>query len=210
MSLIYENIRVESPFGVTVSHSYTRQSDAADKLLIMLPGRGYTCENPLLFYLRSMALQNGWDVLSVQYGFQVNGAELNSQNMPYALTDVNNAADPVLANGYKRICIAGKSMGTPLANALAHRITDASVSLLQLTPIPGAVEVSETLPTLAIIGTADPMYSAEVVAAFANHATVSWKVFDGLNHSMEQKGDWQASLAILPQIIAQCEAFLKP
>ncbi|MBZ0283774.1 MAG: hypothetical protein K8L97_23760 [Anaerolineae bacterium] len=206
MSLQTEIVKVESKFGTTAYNSWMRQD--SDNLLVMLPGWGYTCENPLLFYLRSAALQQGFDVLSVQYGFQTNHAELTPETMTFVQEDVKAATDPVLAHGYKQVCIAGKSLGTPLAVELGHNINNANVSLLLLTPMGGAVMVSETLQTLAVVGTADGLYSAEWVESFANHPTVSWRVFEGLNHSLGVKDDWRASLAILPEIISACETFL--
>lgn len=206
MSLQVETLKVESKFGATALNTWWRQD--SDKLLVTLPGRGYTSDYPLLYYLRSVALQQGYDVLSVQYGFQVNGADLTPENMVYVQEDVKAATTPVLAQGYKQVCVAGKSLGTPLAVELAHNIKDADVSLILLTPIGGAVMTSETLRTLAMIGTADTLYAAEWVASFANHPHITWRVFEGLNHSLEVKGDWKASLNIMSEIIAACEVFL--
>lgn len=206
MSLQIETVKTASKFGVTLHHSWTRQG--SDKLLIMLPGRGYTCDHPILHYLRNAAVQQGYDVLSVQYGLQITGAEMSGETIPFAHDDAQQAVEPLLKHGYKKVCVAGKSLGTPIAVDMGHRFTDATVSLLLLTPIGGAVMTTETLRTLALIGTADALYSADWVASFAKNPTITWRVYEGLNHSLEAKGDWQASLKVLPEIIAECETFL--
>lgn len=204
----FSAITVESRFGVTLSNVFITQDSPSEKLLIMLPGRGYTCDHPVLYYLRRAAVQQGYDVLSVQYGFQTSGVDLNAENVAYLQHDVHQAAGQALARGYKRVCVAGKSLGTPLAAELARSRTQEAVSLLLLTPIGGAMQGLGSIPTLAIIGTADALYNAEEVAAYQNHPTIRWKVFDDLNHSLEVPHDWEASLAVLSEVIRACADFI--
>lgn len=201
-------VKVESHFGATIHNLFLTHETASDKLMVMLPGRGYTCEHPLMYYLRRAAMTQGYDVLSVQYGFQVANTELTGENAVYLRDDVQKAVDGTLPGGYRQVCVVGKSMGTPLATELARSLTNDVISLIQLTPIGGAVQELENIRTLAIIGTADPLYNAEEVATFKDHSTITWKVLDGLNHSLENPDDWRVSLAMLLDITATCEAFI--
>ena len=205
MSVKFQTIATESRFGVTAHHLFMIQSDGADKLLIMLPGRGYTTEHPVLYYLRTTALSLGYDVLSVQYGFQAGHIDLTGENMPYVQDDIQAAVASISAHGYQHICVAGKSMGTPLAAGLAQTLSAEKTSLLLLTPVAGAAQMAGTIPALAIIGTADSLYQPD---AIHDTPTLKWRVFDGLNHSLESPDDWRASLAVLPDIIAACAEFL--
>lgn len=200
---------VESSLGVRLNHTLLTQETPSDRLLILLPGRGYTLDFPLFYNLRRAALGLGWDVLNVQYGFQVAGVELEAAHTPQLVEEVMSGVRLALERGYKRVCIAGKSLGTPLAAEVARSIQDAQVSLILLTPIGGAVQGLGSIPTLALVGTADALYSAHEVQAFTGHPTVTWRVYEGLNHSLEVKGDWRASLHVLTTIIDTCEAFLK-
>ncbi len=200
---------VESRFGVTVYNQLLAHDPPSDKLLVVLPGKGYTCNHPVLYYLRRAALALGYDVLSVEYGFQVANAEFDATTVESLQEDAEAAVRPALARGYRRVCFAGKSLGTPLANELARGLRAETVSLLLLTPIGGAMQGLGSLPTLAVFGSADALYAPEIVAAFDGHPTVTCRVFDGLNHSLEVKGDWHASLEVLPDIIATCEDFLR-
>jgi acetyl esterase/lipase len=206
MSVQYGKLVAESKFGTTVQHHFVTQEGGSDKLLIILPGRGYTAEHPVLYYLRSVALELGYDVLSVQYGFQAGQVDLTAENMPYVQDDVEQARKAVLSRGYSKICVAGKSMGTPLAVTLAHGINEAQVSLLLLTPIGGAAQPLDNIPVLAVIGTADAAYAADMIK---DEGGLSWRVFEGLDHSLEVRGDWRASLAVLPEIIEVCAGFLE-
>lgn len=203
------SISIASHFGVQVSNPLLAHQPPANRLLVMLPGKGYTCDFPLFYFLRRAAFALGFDVLSIQYGFQVTGGDLDLENVHYLLDDARAALEPALQRGYRQVCIAGKSLGTPLAGELARTLTLDRVSLLLLTPIGGALHGLGDRPALALIGTADALYSAELVAAFDGHPTIAWKVYDGLNHSLEVPGDWRASLAALADIIATCEQFLQ-
>lgn len=199
---------VESRFGVTVHNQLLAHDPPSDKLLVVLPGKNYTCNHPVLHYLRRAALTLGYDVLSVEFGFQVANADFDATTVETLQAEVDAAVQPALARGYRRVCVAGKSLGTPLAGDLARSLRVEAVSLLLLTPIGGALQGLGSIPTLAVFGSADVLYAPEIVAAFDGHPTVTCRVFDGLNHSLEVKGDWRASLAVLPDIIAACADFL--
>lgn len=209
MTLQTITFAVESSLGVRLNHRLLAQEGGSDRLLILLPGRGYTLDYPLFYNLRRAALGLGWDVLNVQYGFQAAGVELEAAQTPQLIEEVMDGVRPALERGYKQVCVAGKSLGTPMAAEVARSIQDAEVSLILLTPIGGAVQGLGSIPTLALVGTADALYSAHEVQAFTGHPTVTWRVYEGLNHSLEVKGDWRASLRILETIIDTCESFLK-
>jgi hypothetical protein len=209
MNLQNTTIDIPTHFGVTARNLFTYHDDPpSNKLLVMLPGRGYTCDYPLLYALRAMALQNGFDVLSVQYGFQAANIELTAEHIPHLQDEVAKVVEPVFSRGYSHICIAGKSLGTPLAAELARNVATDEVSVIMLTPVAGAVEGIKHQRTLAISGTADSLFARDLLPLLNKQGNLTWRVFDGLNHSLEVKNDWRASLAILPEIIATCENFM--
>jgi hypothetical protein len=200
-------INTESPFGVTTRNLFSYHEPTTGRLIVMLPGRGYTNEAPVMFHTRQMALENGYDVLSVQYGFQAGNTDIQPEQLPFLQQDVTLAAQPVLARGYREVCIVGKSLGTPLAVELAKTLTTDEISLILLTPIGAALQDMGSIRTLAVIGTKDPLYSPELV----NDASpnMRWRVFDGLNHGLIHDGSWRTSLIALPEIIQACETFIK-
>ncbi len=208
MNVQSQVIRIQSRFGTTTHNTLLKQDAGADKLLIMLPGRAYTCDFPALYYLRSAAVQLGYDVLNVEYGFQAAHTDFGFHLAPDLAADVHDTVQPVLKRGYKQICVAGKSLGTPLASHLARSISDAAVSLILLTPVGDSTQGLDGLRTLVVIGTNDAMYSAETVAAFEGHPDVKWRVFEGLDHGFEVAGQWRDSLSAMPQIIEACATFL--
>jgi hypothetical protein len=209
MALQFSAIETESRFGAKTRSSFIfHDAPGSTRLVVLLPGRGYTCDHPVLHYVRAMALHNGFDVLSVQYGFQAAQTDLKMEDMPHWQSEALVTVEQVFARGYASIRVVGKSLGTLLTAELARRATANDTALIQLTPIRGAMDALDGLRTLAIIGTADPAYAPDVVEATSGQPNITWRVFDGLNHSLEKEDDWRASLAVLPDIIAACEAFI--
>src|SRR5215213_785806 len=107
------SIEVTTPSGVTVDHRLIAH-DEPRGLLIMLPGRGYTCDFPVLHYLRKAATDLGYDVLSVWYSFQVAAIPDDQVTMQQLVAEVDQPIREVLKRGYQHVVIAGKSLGTPL------------------------------------------------------------------------------------------------
>jgi predicted alpha/beta-hydrolase family hydrolase len=204
-----ETILIKSSSGVTAHNKLFHHESGTDKLLVILPGRGYLSEHPVLYYLRVAGLELGYDVLSIQYGFQAAQTDLTDEGQAQLMDEANRALQPMLARGYRRVCLAGKSLGTPLAVSLAPSLNAAEKSLILLTPVGGAVHLTGDLRALAIIGTADALYSADEIAAFKDHPTIQWLVLEGLNHGLEAPGDWLASLRALGEITRACAAFLQ-
>ena len=202
--MIIEPIRVESPFGVTVEQRFQVHELRSDRLLVILPGRAYLVSHPVLFHIGQMAYENGWDVLPVQYGFQLGGDPGEGEESLLA-EDVRLATAPVLQRGYREVCVVGKSLGTPLAMELARTAGVEAVSRILLTPIGAALVPVDGIRTLAIIGTADPLYAPGLAT---DTATTAWRVFERLDHGLVDEGDWRYSVESLAEIVAACEAFV--
>ncbi len=196
------SLEMMTPVGVRVDHLLTVQ-DQPEQLLILLPGRGYTCDFPVLYYLRNAAADMGYDVLSVRYSFQVAPQVESQVTMQQLATEVDQAIHETLKRGYRRVCIVGKSLGTPLAALHA----DQAERLILLTPIGTAAQEVGNKPTLAIIGTADQVYHPDVTRSTG--ANVRWMVLEGLDHGLEVRGDWSDSLDALRQITQACVEFIE-
>ncbi len=196
-----DTLEIESPFGVTLPQPFYR-ADNAGCLMILLPGRGYTVHHPALAYMAYMGVEQGCDVLGIHYGFQFTGS-LSGEQFPLLLQDIDRTLAAVDLSDYSRVVIVGKSMGTPLAVDLARR--SRCDALILLTPVPQALGGEPPAPTLALIGTADPFYSPQMVQ---DNPQIRWQVFEGLDHGFLKAGDWAASLSALGEIIRACGEFI--
>src|SRR3954454_14864811 len=100
------SIEVTTPSGVTVDHRLI-DNDEPRGLLIILPGRGYTCDFPVLHYLSIAAADLGCDVLNVWYSFQIASIPNDQVTMQQLAAEVEQAIGEVLKRGYKHVVIAG-------------------------------------------------------------------------------------------------------
>jgi pimeloyl-ACP methyl ester carboxylesterase len=198
----YSFIETVTPDGLRIDHLLITNEQPRG-LVILLPGRGYTCDYPVLYYLRKAAVILNYDVLSVRYGFQVmpqgSGDAFPSDTLA---AEVDQVVEQVLQPGYARLIVVGKSLGTPLAVRYAAQ----AERLILLTPIGTSVQDAGDKPILAVSGSADPSYQPEVVGLVGTN--VRWIVLDGLDHSLEMRGDWEASLDALHQVTQACVDFI--
>lgn len=191
---------------VTVQHPFSRQIAGSNKLLLILPGRAYTNEMPGLYYLREAAEQRGWNVISASFALQTAPGIETGVTMIEESQLVLSAVD---LRHYIEVCIAGKSMGSPIASALIHGLDVPRKRLILLTPVGGAVESAGDVRTLAVVGTADPAYDPDAVAADAARPHITWQVLEGVDHGLLVPGDWLGSLAMLTKITGASAAFLE-
>jgi len=200
------NIPIESAFGVTLHQEYYASDPRSDKLMILLPGKGYTIHSPLFHYIKPMGIQNGFDVLSINYAIHVTQVDNWITRISDIQADTQKAVDHVLQHDYQTVCVVGKSLGTPIAATIANQLDAPNKSVLMLTPIQAAMSMLNQIRTLGIIGTSDPAYDPELIV---ETDTQSWLVFDDLNHSLEYRNDRNKSLDVLKQILSSCESFIK-
>lgn len=200
------DIPIESAFGMTLHHDYYASDVRSDKLMILLPGRGYTIDSPLFHYLKPIGIKQGYDVLSIRYAIHVTKVDNWITRISDIQADTQKAVAQVLAHNYQTVCVVGKSLGTPIAATIANQLDVANKSVLMLTPIQSAMSLLNNIRALGIIGTSDPAYDPDMIIETKSQ---SWLVLDDLNHSLEYKDDWATSLDILKQVLATCESFIK-
>ncbi len=189
---------------VFVQHGLIEQ-DAPRGLVVLLPGRFYPADAPVLYFPRMVAANLGYDALSVRYAYQLAPDRAKVERLD---AEIDLALDTLLKRrSYARLIVIGKSLGTPLATLLARqRHVD---GLILLTPIGTSVQDAGSLPTLAVIGTKDPVYDAQQIAATQGLANVRWLILDGADHGLEVAGDGLATLDRMRQTMQACEEFLQ-
>lgn len=199
-----ETITITSKFGIELDHDYVKQASST-KLMILLPGKGYTIDSPLMRYVGQIGQGQGYDVLHIRYGIHMTPVENWLTRIPDIHADTQNVVSQVMSSQYQSVCVVGKSLGTLITTQLMPTLDSSKRSALMLTPIQNAMSMLGDIPALGIIGTADPAYNPDIIQSTA---TQSWKVYDDLNHSLEIAGDWQRSIQVLPDILHTCDTFI--
>lgn len=200
-----------------LKHTFFQQDGETQHVAIVLPGMGYTCQMPLLYYPTKLLLERGADVLWVEYAYHqrpdfqsLSGRE----QVAWLLGDVKAACNAALAmRVYQQITLVGKSLGTL---AMGHLIGDArfkDADCIWLTPLLRnerlIAQIEQNAPrSLFVIGTADPVYDAAHLADVKAATESEAVVIEGANHSMEIEGHTERSLDALVQIMRAVQSFL--
>ena len=184
--------------------------EKAKKIAVILPGIGYTCDRPLLYYSGKLAQGLGWEVVRVPYGGfpeKVRGdLEKMRQSADMALSQTEEMLKNVDWDQYGRILFIAKSVGTVVATAYAHA-RHLSCNFILFTP----VEATFAVPVeraIAFHGTADPWAETETLKRLCREANVPLHITENANHSLET-GDVLLDIRNLQTVMEQAEAYIR-
>ena len=157
------------------------------KLAVIFPGVGYTCTKPLLYYTASMAAERGYEIIRLDYGQDIHTFHGRT---PAEL-------EPII--------FISKSIGTTIACQLETALQlKGKVHQFLMTPIPSTLRYLSDINGLFFAGTADPyMPESKIHAAARNFPDKTGGIFEGCNHSLEQKGDTLGALKNV-RLIVEC------
>ncbi len=205
-------LNITGYYNLEVPHAFIR--NASNKLAVMFPGRGYTCDMPLLYHLSRAIIEKGYDLLQVRYEYG-NNNKFNllppSEQVKWMTKDNVNAVRAALEQGtYNEVLLVGKSMGsfamTFVMNAMAF---EQSLKSIWLTPTIKQAEVFEHMktvqhPSYLIMGDNDPHYNAAKLEQLPQQQLI----VPNANHSMEVVGNIQRSMEINQEIVTTLAAEL--
>jgi len=169
---------------------------------VVLPGRQYTQDGPLLFFAAQTALMHGWDVRQVWW---------DAEAPARFSRDVADEIDWVAArldaavDGYDgRVLVVAKSLGTLAAPLAAARGYEAA----WLTPLLTEPEIAKALLSypgeqLVVIGSDDPFLDQEVLDALPGQRLV----VPG-DHILRVPGDPAAMVASHDRFVRTFDAWL--
>ena len=180
-----------------------------DKLAVLLPGIGYTCDKPLLYYSGKLARALHWDVFPVLYtGFpaKVRGdRERMKQSVEIALTQTEKILREVEWADYDEVLFISKSIGTVVAS-LYDSALGLSCRHILFTP----VEETFTYPmrdAIAFHGTADPWADTACIRRLCDGAHIPLFITENANHSLET-GDIELDIKNLMSVMQQVRVFM--
>jgi predicted alpha/beta-hydrolase family hydrolase len=200
-----------------VPNTFLRQEEAARQVAIVLPGVGYTCHMPLLYYPTRLLLTLGMDVLWVEYNYIRRPdyrALSDAQQESWLFADVTAACQAALVQrSYQQVMLIGKSLGTV---AMSHlHATDARLTQSRdvwLTPVlrndQVRAQIKDGPNALVVIGTADPFYDSEYLAELRAMTRNKVVVVEGADHSMEINEDVWQSLQVIERVTRAIQAFV--
>jgi len=189
------DIITQSKWKKDLKHEY--HDNGSDTLIVLLPGAGYTVEGPLFYYLIGLSLKLGYDVLAINYGYQLSQNQISIRD---ELENLEGEIKDTLSKvkSYKKTVYMAKSLGTYFLDDL--RGNDPCV---YFTPVDWTMPQNIKPNTYFVYGDRDRhlsddnktrIYNLSYIVEGANHGLVCDNVFD----SIEKMG----------KIIENVESFL--
>jgi pimeloyl-ACP methyl ester carboxylesterase len=196
---------------------FQANEEASEHLAFLLPGGGYPCAGPVLYYPLLELLDRGIDVLAVDYTRrpQISAYSLE-QATACAFTDTVAAYETIKSkHAYKQLTLVGKSLGTlVMGKLLASHSLFAPSQAAWLTPVLSSAVLREQIcrdpiPSLFVIGTADEFYDAEHLAEVQQATNGEVVVIPQADHSLDIGTDARRSLQAIERMREAMHAFLE-
>jgi hypothetical protein len=192
--------------------SYNFFDRKSDKVCFMLSGTGYTYDKPILYYSTALMLELDYDVIQINYTFEQQQFEQDSQAISKM---VYHVANPIVENSlqskpYREVVYLGKSLGTmPIIDFYMQQTPFIPARYILFTPL---LSLQHTMANLLdkhaflAIGTADPYYSQEKLAQLT---TLQLAIFEDLDHSLEIPLNVDLSIQHCQSLMTQLKIFLQ-
>ncbi len=199
----------DSIFGCRVRHAFLKQEQKPDGLVVLFPGRGYTCEKPLLYYAAQVAWEQGYDVLCLEYGFYKAGKPFLAEDVALFCEELCATLREAEAHSYECLYCISKSLGTVLAGAVCTLLGHPNVQHLFLTPVERTLPYMLNTKSLAVIGTADDSFPQACLEQTKADGTCGLVFIEDADHSLETPHGSIHNLSVMQRIAGIYESFLK-
>ncbi|MEI2284874.1 alpha/beta hydrolase [Paenibacillus polysaccharolyticus] len=198
-----EILNVPSFWGIEMKQKHYQVHEGNKKLVVLFPGQNYPCHKPTLHFAGTSAIQSGFDLLILEYGYQAARAELDHGDVQRVVEESHESIKQVV-NKYNQIVFISKSLGTIIAGEV-HEKLDMPIKHLFLTPIKDTIRYVNKFNGVVIYGTKDQAFSEEL-ASKINEENEIVKIVNA-NHSLETN-EVEESIEILKKLVKIYKDFL--
>jgi hypothetical protein len=199
-------INTASYWGVDFQNEYVQQ--ASDTLVILFPGRSYTINAPYMYYSCQAAKECGYDILSLEYGFQkANVDPLPSETLELINETTDTIQEVLSRRNYENIICIGKSLGAFLQTAMLEDFMKYHTKYVYLTPTKRSIDGIKKTKGLVILGNADKSISQEDIREIAGIEQIKLKIIDGVGHGLDSSSVAE-SLQILKDVMQEIFEFI--
>jgi hypothetical protein len=202
----------------TIPYLWIRSKQQNKSICVMLPGNGYSTQQPLFHYSTNLFAENDVDILHINYNFikSKQFVKLNkTEQEQWMYEDVRMVVSEVLKDtNYEKGFLLSKSIGTiPMAMEWAEKNFINQPIGIWLTPLLKENLVFDTLlktdiPSLCVIGDQDQHYLQERISLLETNKLISTLVIPDANHSLEVNGDIAATIEAMKVIINRMQDFI--
>lgn len=201
-------IEFESFYGCHVGNLLLTHDVKASSIVILFPGRGYTCDMPLLYYANMATLHKGCDVLSLEYGFQKSGKKFVLEDFDKEVDEIISIIMKCSLDSYSDIYFISKSLGTLFAGEVSGRLKHYNIKNLFLTPLVKTVPYMLDRKCIAVTGSIDEAFPDSSIDYVRKNSDSEVVIIEAADHALETESNIHRNLEILQQVIKLCEDFV--
>ncbi len=177
------------------------------KLLVLWPGRNYSCDKPLLYYAGKVFEKRGYEVIRLTYNQKLKGdkddiAGLIDESRQYVAEELQKIDFSL----YKDIVFISKSMGTALAGYFEKKLGIFARHIF-LTPVKEAFPYMRMGKCIVVSGKEDKILESRKLKIYCVEQDIPLKQFDEVGHSLEHPDDINKTFAILMVLIRLYKEF---
>lgn len=218
MEAIHMKVREGTTTGykdMTIPYGFISKTENPKGLAIILPGIGYTVRSPLLHFATGAFLNNGYDVLHINYQYHTDQYDhFTLEELKHALiADVMTVLNETLRDDrFQSYYLVGKSFGSlamgealqfdPLRNAKTVWLTP---NLKEEIVVDAMINCRNE--GLCIIGDKDPFYSKLIIDRLHTNQNMKFYIPQGANHALEIDGQTFESIDLVKDVIKKIAEF---
>ena len=166
------------------------------KLVVLFPGKNFSCDKPCLHYAATMAFQSGYDVLVLEYGYQAARTDLDIKDLT-KIIDESEACISQIVHEYEQLIFISKSLGTIVAGEVEKRLNLSLKQHIYLTPLQDTIPYINSSNSIVVYGTNDPLFNKELAEKIKDKTIIEYQ---NANHSLETN-DVEESINIIQSLI---------
>jgi len=202
----FNKVETISKWKEALKHDYIVQN--SETLLVILPGYAYESVAPLLYYAGSVGMEEGCDLLCIEYGYQKKQVDIDIfKELSTLVEETKKAIDKALKSNYKKIIFVGKSLGTFIMNELRKEYSEKNTSYIYLTPTDRSIPKNCCSNVLIVFGSGDNKLSKELVIEIKKRNDIEVIEIKDANHSLEFKSTIK-SINELSVVVKRCKEFI--
>lgn len=154
-----EILKVPSYWKTEMKQKYIQLYEENSKLVVLFPGKNFPCDKPILHFAGTSALQSGFDLMILEYGYQAARTDLDVNELQRVIEDSHESVQRIISK-YKQVVFVSKSIGTIVAGEV-HGKLEIPIKHLFLTPIKDTIHYINKFNGLVVYGTKDEMFNKE-------------------------------------------------
>lgn len=194
-----ETLTVPSFWKTEMKQKHYRLYEENRKLVVLFPGKNYPCNKPGLHFAGTSAIQSGYDLLVLEYGYQVARTNLDMNELERVIEDSYASVQRIISK-YNEVVFISKSIGTIVAGEV-HGKLEIPIRHLFLTPMKNTVQYVNKFNGLVVYGTNDEVFDYELAKQINIDTGREVIEIPNANHSLEAN-NVEGSIEILSKLVA--------